>query len=175
MFQSSHMPSSCSFHFSLMRMRFYFPLAISTWLLTFFKCFISSSESSRLTKWSLILKTVTCFLWPFWTRLCAEAHFLIVSPPLLLNMIQKYLVLLNICVSVFFYSGVLGAVANGWIWTVLTDWTWFQSRALNEHDRLFIVLLHDGCCTVLVCLYQDIWHHSTWDRQNHNSTSLVQK
>lgn len=171
MFQSSHMLSSRSFHFILMRMRFYFPLAISTWLLTFFKCFISSSESSRLTKWSLILKTVTCFLWPFWTRLCAEARFLIVSPPLLLIMIQKYLVLRNISVSVFFYSGVLGAVANGWIWTVLTDWTWFQSRALDEHKTA--VLLY--CCMTAAVLYQDIWHHSTWDRQNHNSTSLVQK
>lgn len=32
-------PHLAAFTFSLMRMRFYFPLAISTWLLTFFKMF----------------------------------------------------------------------------------------------------------------------------------------
>lgn len=47
--------------------------------------FSDSSGSNLSTKWSRILRTVTCSWWRFWTKPCAEDRFLIVSLLLGLN------------------------------------------------------------------------------------------
>lgn len=44
---------------------------------------------------------------------------------------------LTIPVSILCYSGVLGDVTNGWIWTVLTDRTCCQSRAPNTRRIIY--------------------------------------